>query len=99
MKERFTFFASFLLMILPNKSDPYIKSDIFCLLNMGLFAFLNGFSTSTNMELAPSIVSEDEKETVGFIMSFPLTFGILSGSFLALTLKNIGWYLLNINNI
>ena len=89
---------SFLLMILPNRENPYIKSDIFCILNMSVFAFLNGFSTSTNMELAPSIVNEEEKETVGFLMSFPLTFGILTGSFLALTFINISWYFKKYSN-
>ena len=74
-------------MIYPNVDDPYITSDIFCVCNMALFAFTNGWSTSANMSLAPMKVSEEERETVGFLMSFPLTLGILTGNFLALLFK------------
>jgi len=50
---RILFFISFLCMILPKIDDPYIKSDIFCLVNMALFATTNGFSTTINMALGP----------------------------------------------
>ena len=40
-------------MILPKIDDPLIKSDIFCLINMALFATTNGFSTTINMALGP----------------------------------------------
>ena len=53
MLYRFAFFASFILMIYPTNDDPYITSDVFCLVNMGLFSLTNGFATSLNMALAP----------------------------------------------
>lgn len=71
-------------MIYPKKVDPIIQSDIFCLINMSIFALTNGYATTVNMALAPQICKEDEKETAGFIMNFPLMFGILSGTFFAL---------------
>ena len=40
-------------MVLPTIKDPYISSDIFCLVNMGLFALTNGYATSINMALGP----------------------------------------------
>jgi hypothetical protein len=40
-------------MIYPNKEDPLIKSDVFCLINMLFFALTNGWATSVNMSLPP----------------------------------------------
>lgn len=82
---RFIFFFTFLSMILP-KEDPLISSDLFCLFNMAIFALTHGWSTSANMSLGPQMVLDDEKETAGFILNFPLQFGIFSGTILALSL-------------
>ncbi len=57
--------------------------------NMAFFAFTNGWATSANMSLAPQLVDVEERETAGYMMSFPLTFGILLGSFLALCFVKI----------
>jgi hypothetical protein len=57
---------------------------------MALFAFTNGYLVTVNMIQAPMNVEDEEKETAGFMMTFPLHFGILSGSFLALIFKNVG---------
>lgn len=82
---RLIFFVSFFSMITPTIDDPYMKSDIFALGNMALFALTNGFATSINMGLGPSLCNDEEKETAGFMLSFPLGGGILLGSFLALS--------------
>jgi len=37
------------------------------------------------MALAPARVESNEKETASFLMTFPLTFGIVCGTFLALS--------------
>ena len=87
---RFVFFGTFILQCTPTISSPAISSDLFCLLNMALFALTNGYATGINMTLAPQVVDEEEKETSGFMMSFPLTFGILVGCFLALLFVNLG---------
>ena len=75
-------------MIYPD-NKPLISSDIVCLINMIFFALTNGLLTSVNMALAPQNVQEEEKETTGFIMNFPLTFGIFMGTVLAVSLRNI----------
>jgi hypothetical protein len=77
-------------MIYPTVAEPWIPSDLFSVFNMSLFALTNGWATTACMILAPSFVHSDEKETAGFMMTFPLTFGILAGTFLALLLQNIG---------
>jgi hypothetical protein len=77
-------------MCTPTISAPYISSDLFCLVNMALFALTNGYATGINMSYAPQMVDEEEKETSGFMMSFPLTFGILVGCFLALVFLHLG---------
>jgi hypothetical protein len=41
------------------------------------------------MALGPQLVGEDEKETAGFILNFPLGFGILTGTLLAVTLISV----------
>jgi hypothetical protein len=77
-------------MISPTKYEPYINSDVFCVVNMALFALTNGWATCANMILAPMQADRDEKETAGFLMTFPLTFGILCGTLLAFIFSNIG---------
>jgi hypothetical protein len=77
-------------MCTPTISSPYISSDVFCLLNMALFALTNGYATGINMSFAPQVVDEEEKETSGFVMSFTLTLGILVGCFLALVFVHLG---------
>ena len=77
-------------MIYPHKEHPYITSDLFCVINMALFALTNGWATSANMILAPMQAEAEEKETAGFLMTFPLTFGILCGTFLAFCFSGLG---------
>lgn len=56
---------------------------------MALFALTNGISTSLNMALGPKLCNNDEKETAAFMLSFPLTFGIMLGGLIALNFENI----------
>ena len=62
-----------------------ISDDWFTYLNMILFALTTGYSTGSHMNLAPQKVhTELQKETAGFLVSFPLFFGISCGTFFAL---------------
>lgn len=84
---RLSFIALFVLIAFyqGDRSVPVISEDWFAYLNMALFALSTGFSTGSHMNLAPQKVSTElHKETAGFLMSFPLFFGISSGTFLAL---------------
>lgn len=68
-----------------DRSIPVISEDWFAFLNMALFALTTGLSTGSHMNLAPQkVTSELQKETAGFLMSFPLFFGISCGTFFAL---------------
>lgn len=87
---RFLFYFTMVYMIFPSAEAPYIHSDVFCLFNMALFALTNGWATSANMILAPMQAEGHEKETAGFLMTFPLTFGILCGTMLANVFKHLG---------
>ncbi len=68
-----------------SRAIPVISEDWFAYVNMALFALTTGVSTGSHMNLAPQkVTSELQKETAGFLMSFPLFFGISSGTFFAL---------------
>lgn len=85
---RFIFFIFYLIMA--TRDDVYIISnDVFAFFNMALFALSNGFTTSCCMVLAPDLAENNEKETTGFLMTHPLYFGIMCGSFLALPFEKI----------
>jgi len=81
---RFLMFPLFLLMT-PRWGVEIIRDDWFALLNMAVFAVTHGFVVSNLMICAPEQAFDNEKETAGFIMSLPLTIGIVSGSLLALS--------------
>ena len=85
---RFLFFLPYLVMATRNDAT-IISTDWFEFLNTGVFALLNGYGTTAVMTIAPEKVKNKEKETCGFLMSFPLAFGIVCGTFLALTFKDI----------
>ena len=65
-------------------SIPVLSNDIFKIFHIFLFAMMNGFCTTVCMILAPEDVSDNEKETAGFIMPFALFFGIMIGSLIAI---------------
>ena len=80
---RFIFYIFYLIMA--SRNDIFIIcDDWFAIVNMALFSLLNGYTTSCAMVLAPELVENDEKETVGFLMTHPLYLGIMIGTFLAL---------------
>ena len=85
---RFLFFLPFLVMATKNDA-AIICTDWFQFLNIAVFAFTNGYATTAVMTMAPEMVKNKEKETCGFLMSFPLAFGIVCGTFLALAFKDI----------
>lgn len=85
---RFLFFLSFLVMATRNNATV-ISTDWFEFLNIAVFAITNGYATTAVMTMAPEQVKTKEKETCGFLMSFPLAFGIVCGTFLALVFKDL----------
>ena len=86
--SRFLFYVFYLLMA-SSDNITVISDDWFAIVNMALFAGLNGFTTSCAMILAPEECENEEKETVGFLMTHPLYLGIMIGSLLALSFEGI----------
>ena len=80
---RFLMFPLFLMMTQRFEVDV-IKDGWFALVNMAVFAVTHGYVVSNLMICAPEKAQDNEKETAGFIMSLPLTVGIVSGSLFAL---------------
>ena len=76
-------------MIIYLSTNPFFGSDYFAFFNILIFGITNGYATTAHMALAPEQVENDEKELSGFLMSFPLFFGILSGSMIALAFSNL----------
>ena len=56
---------------------------------MFIFAAMNGFVTGGLFQIGAEKVENSLKETVGFVSAFSLTFGIMSGTFLAISLEGI----------
>ncbi|EGR31160.1 nucleoside transporter family protein, putative [Ichthyophthirius multifiliis] len=83
---RFVFYLTFLLTV-HQLGNAFLQHDAFACVNMYLFSFSNGFATSGLMRLAPekAKVSKD-RDLIAFICAFGLTFGIMTGQLLALTL-------------
>jgi hypothetical protein len=83
---RFTFLFSFPLVGgALNKSDWISTNELsyLTIFNMVIFAFSNGYVTSTTFSLAPEQVQEDLKGKSGSSISFFLIMGIFSGSLFA----------------
>ena len=85
---RFIFFASYISMVVTDAK--VITDDWFMVINMLVFATMNGLGTCATMVLAPEVAQKNERETAGFIMNNGLYLGIMIGSFLALAFKNLG---------
>lgn len=72
------------IMIQLNLGPSYIfQSDWFKMLNMMIFSFTSGFTTTLLMVFGPSSVSHEDKEKAGFIMGAHLIGGIFLGSLIA----------------
>ena len=56
---------------------------------MFIFAAMNGFVTGGLFQIGAEKDENSLKETVGFVSAFSLTFGIMSGTFLAISLEGI----------
>jgi len=65
--------------------------DWFIILNMGLFAFSNGYNSTLNMIFGPMNVKDEHKEKAGMIMAFHLVGGIFAGSLVALLLGMVNF--------
>eukprot|EP01015_Nassula_variabilis_P026897 TRINITY_DN5427_c0_g1_i1.p1 TRINITY_DN5427_c0_g1~~TRINITY_DN5427_c0_g1_i1.p1 ORF type:complete len:241 (+),score=28.01 TRINITY_DN5427_c0_g1_i1:64-786(+) len=86
---RFLFFASF-LFIVSKPNLPIIGSDPFIMINAALFGMSSGFFTGVLFILAVEKAEPQVKDLTGRIMGLFLTTGITIGSFLALTIKDVG---------
>ena len=89
---RFIFLFTFPLVV--GLVDTYwLSSNVlssFTIVNMILFAFTNGYLTSTSFSLAPDQVPSELKGKSGSSLSFFLIMGIFSGSMYAtLIMQNI----------
>ena len=85
---RFLFFATFIILA-RNSLAGFLTSDIWAVVNIGLFGGLNGYLTGALFTMGPEVVQGKKKETAGFIMQLSLYTGIIAGSFLALTLSKV----------
>ena len=88
---RFGFFAMFILIAYyKSKNVTFIENDYVDTINMLLFGITNGYCTSCFMFIGPSKTEKvKEKELIGFIGGFFLTFGITCGTFLALPFESL----------
>ena len=85
---RCVFYATFIL-VATQRDMPVFSSDWFIVVNVAFFALTNGYCTSCIMVLTPEQVKSDEKETAGYLISFPLMLGFFSGALLALPFVNL----------
>ncbi len=85
---RCAFFATFIL-VATQQDMPVFCTDWFLVINVALFAFTNGYCTSCIMVLTPEQVGSSDKETAGYLISFPLMLGFFSGGLLALPFVNL----------
>lgn len=87
---RFIFFGSFLLNIQTNYDMSFLTSQWFCIVNLAFFALSNGYLTTAIFILASeSCVKAQQKEKIGFMMSFMFNIGCIGGSLLALGFAGI----------
>jgi hypothetical protein len=56
---------------------------------MFLFALLNGLCSTICMIMASNAADHHQKETAGFVMPFPLFFGIMLGSLISIGMSHI----------
>mmetsp|Transcript_19162 Transcript_19162/g.33761 ORF Transcript_19162/g.33761 Transcript_19162/m.33761 type:complete len:473 (-) Transcript_19162:48-1466(-) len=84
---RGVFFPLFLMCLttFSGESSMVIRSDFFSLLVQFLFAVSNGLLVSTSFMWSPHLVAHtaELQERAGEVMTFALSFGLLSGSLLA----------------
>ena len=76
-------------MVYPKVSDPWIDSDLFAMINMMFFSFTFGWGLSANSVLGPLKVDQIQKPTAGFIITYALSTGLLSGTLMSNLFKLI----------
>jgi equilibrative nucleoside transporter 1/2/3 len=78
---RVVFLPAFMLCNVAGTVLPVVfKHDAFPYLFMALFSFTNGLLATMSMMIAPTLVKFDDKKTVGALMTFLLSTGLLAGS-------------------
>lgn len=86
---RSLFFFTF-LKIASADTNSIFNNDFLAVLNLTVFAFLNGYCTASLISSAVELVSEQKRETAAFIMQLSLYIGIAAGTFSALPFRNVG---------
>ena len=82
------FLHFYVYLQIAENADDFYSLDLIAFLNTFIFAIFNGTCTTGFFSLSSKIVDDSWKERVGFLNGFSLTFGILSGIWLALIFKN-----------
>lgn len=85
---RFLFWGSFIL-INNSPEGSLVKNDWFCLVHLVAFGVSGGVLINGLMFVALECGKNNEKETIGLLISIPLVYGNMIGSFLALFSKFI----------
>lgn len=80
-------FAPIFFLCLP--SIAIVRQELVPLGLLFLFGLSGGFCGTINVSMAPALVSQQNKEIVGNIMSFSILFGLASGAFLSFLASKI----------
>jgi len=87
---RCLFFLTFLLNVQNAYYVSFVTSVWFFLVNLAFFALTNGYLTTAIFILGSESYSKaQQKEKVGFLMSFMFNIGCIGGSLLALSFTNL----------
>jgi len=91
--SRFIFWFTFLMIASdhPHQDPQWIfGATWFKFLNMALFAFSNGFTSTSHMIYGPQQVVKSVRDVAGYTMATGLVLGIFSGSIIALSFTGVG---------
>ena len=81
---RLIFIATTVGTVIPWPPASLFGEDWFKITNLLLFAFSNGFVSTRCAVIAPKLVDQDQRATIGLFTSLMLGFGINLGSVVAL---------------
>lgn len=81
---RLIFIATFYLVAF--EVSPFFTTDYFIIINMTIFAFSNGYTSTLCAVKAPMQVAEDKRGQVGSFVGTCLTGGIFIGTLIALAM-------------
>jgi len=88
---RFLFWGTFILVAESVSPSWLFEGTWFKFLNMAIYAFSNGYSSTCLMILGPSQVEGKMKDIAGYTMATGLVTGIFSGTCIAFAFSSIGY--------